>query len=438
MPRAPTDGAGRGLPVLRVSTDESHGAARRTLAPSAIAVLVGGVALSSIIAALSEMPFDDAVTLLSLTALASVACAGAGYWVLHLRGPRSLRTQVVVVSATATAVVIAGLVAAAKAMFISTHDRNVLFVVVSLATSASVAVALQLASVFVTDAAAVDRLTRDIGDGRRRPPRPTGLHIKEMDQLADRLAAADARLEGARQRERAIETSRRELVSWISHDLRSPLASIRALAEALEDHVVTDPADVERYHRSIRIESERLSTLVDDLFELSRLHAGTARDSSGTIPVHELIADAIAGVDAAAEVKGVRIDVDVDLVASIDVPAADVLRIVRNLLDNAVRHTPPGGRVCIEGLAEAGGVLLSVSDECGGIPEPDIPRLFDVAFRGDAARGRDGSTGGLGLTIAKGLAEAHAGTIDVRNHDGGCRFRVRIPAASGQGQPRRS
>jgi signal transduction histidine kinase len=415
-----------------MSTGTSHDPARRT-GSSAIAVLAAGVVLSSVVAALSGMPFDDAVTLLSLAALASVVCASAGYWVLHRGGPRSLRTQVVVVSATATAVVIAGLVAAARAMFISTHDRNALFVVVALATSASVAVALQLASAFVTDAAAVDRLTRDIGDSRHRPSRPTGLHIKEMDQLAERLAAADARVEDARDRERAIESSRRELVSWISHDLRSPLASIRALAEALEDRVVTDPADVERYHRSIRVESERLSTLVDDLFELSRLHAGTTRDSSGTIAVHELIADAIAGVDAAAEVKGVRIAVDVDLVASIDVPAADVLRIVRNLLDNAVRHTPPGGTVCIEGSAEPGGVLLSVSDECGGIPEPDLPRLFDVAFRGDAARGRDGSTGGLGLTIAKGLAEAHAGSIDVRNHDHGCRFRVRIPAATGAG-----
>jgi signal transduction histidine kinase len=405
-------------------------AGRRTFVPSAIAILVGGVALSSIIAAMSDMPFDDAATLLSITALASVTCAAAGYWILHVSGPRSLRTQLVVVSTTAIAVVIAGLIAAARAMFISTHDRNVLFVVVALAASASVAVAMQFAAGFVTDAATVDRLTREIGDSGQRPPRPSGLHIKEMDQLADRLADAHARLEGARERERAIDASRRELVSWISHDLRSPLASIRALAEALEDHVVTDNADIERYHRSIRLESERLSTLVDDLFELSRLHAGTARDRSGTISVHELIADAIAGVDSAAEVKGVRLAVDVDVVAAIDVPAADVLRIVRNLLDNAVRHTPPGGTVCIEGSSDPAGVMLSVSDECGGIPEPDLPRLFDVAFRGDSARGRDGSTGGLGLTIAKGLAEAHEGSIDVRNHDHGCLFRVRIPASA--------
>ena len=384
--------------------------------------------MTALVAGFTGIPLGDAMTLLLLTAVVSVLCAFAGNWALRRGGPRSLRAQVLMVSATSTAVIVAGLVAAARAMFISSHDRNVLFVVVFMAASASVAVALQLTSAFVTDAATLDQLTRDIGDGRPLEPRPNGLRIKEMELLACQVADADTRLAAARARERAMEGSRRELVSWISHDLRSPLASIRALAEALEDRVVTDDADIERYHRSIRLESERLSTLVDDLFELSRLHAGATRDTTGTVAVHELITDAVAGVDAAAEVKGVRIAVDVDLVASMDVPAADVLRIVRNLLDNAVRHTPPGGTVSIEGRADEGGVLLSVSDECGGIPEQDLPRIFDVAFRGDAARGRDGSTGGLGLTIAKGLAEAHHGRIEVRNQECGCRFRVRIPA----------
>jgi hypothetical protein len=143
---------------------------------------------------------------------------------------------------------------------------------------------LQIASSFDADAASVRRITEELGTATPVARTPE-FRIREMEQLALRLREANERLDHARQRERAIEASRRELVAWISHDLRSPLASIRALAEALEDQVVTDQCDVERYHRSIRLESERLSALVDDLFELSKLQAGTERDSSNTIEI---------------------------------------------------------------------------------------------------------------------------------------------------------
>jgi signal transduction histidine kinase len=315
-------------------------------------------------------------------------------------------------------------------MFISTHDRNVLYVVVAVAASASIAAAVALSSSFDHDATVIHDLTSALGEAPA-PSSPRHLRIKEMDDLAAAVADANARLERARAHELAVERSRRELVAWISHDLRSPLASIRALAEALEDHVVFDHDDVERYHRSIRIESERLSALVDDLFELSRLQAATPRgEECGTVPVEDLVHDAAAAIEAVAASKCVRIEMDLDDVRSIEVPATDVLRIMRNLLDNAVRHTSAGGTITIEGSRDGSAILLSVSDQCGGIPEPDLPHVFDVAFRGDAARGRNGSNGGLGLTIAKGLAEAHDGSIEVCNVDMGCRFCVRIPFSS--------
>jgi signal transduction histidine kinase len=231
----------------------------------------------------------------------------------------------------------------------------------------------------------------------------------------------------AHQRERSLERSRRELVAWVSHDLRSPLASIRALAEALEDGIAADDADQARYYRSIRQESERLTELVDDLFELSQIQAGSPRKASTPLPVHEMIDEAIDGVIPAAEVKGVRIEAHLHGMSDTRLPAADVARVVRNLLDNAVRHTPNGGLVRIEGRTDGAVVVLSVVDQCGGIPETDLDRVFDTAFRGDAARGRDGSGGGLGLAIARGLVESHAGQIDVRNHGRGCEFQVRIP-----------
>jgi signal transduction histidine kinase len=398
----------------------------RPLPRTIVAVVAVGIACAAVVAALGDVPAHDAVVLLAITGAASVAAATVGAVVSHHGRARSLRTQVVLVGATAAAVVVVGLTAAAEAMFISTHDRNVLYVVVTMATSTALAAALALASSFDRDAAAIRRLTSRLGEERALDP-PT-FRISEMEALARALTEANARLDRARARELAVERSRRELVAWISHDLRSPLASIRALAEALEDGIVAEPGDVERYHRSIRVESERLSALVDDLFELSRLQASAPRhEDAGTVPLGDLVHDAVAGIDAVAGFKGVGLDVEVAAVASFEVPATDVLRIVRNLLDNAVRHTPAGGTIRIEGRRDDHSVLLSVSDECGGIPEHDLPRVFDVAFRGDAARSRNGSGGGLGLTIAKGLVEAHDGSIDVRNLDAGCRFRVRIP-----------
>jgi signal transduction histidine kinase len=254
-----------------------------------------------------------------------------------------------------------------------------------------------------------------------------------MRDLADRLDDVSAQLESSRQREQALDRSRRELVSWVSHDLRSPLASIRALAEALEDGIAADDADRVRYYQSIRLESERLTALVDDLFVLSRIQAGAVTASTVTAPVQELVDDAVTAITHAAEVNGVRVVCDITEIGNRLVPAIDVTRALRNLLDNAVRHTQRGGVIALEGHIEADAIVLSVLDECGGIPETDIDRVFETAFRGDTARGRDGSGGGLGLAIARGLVEAHAGQIDVRNHKLGCQFRIRIPGSATHG-----
>jgi signal transduction histidine kinase len=251
--------------------------------------------------------------------------------------------------------------------------------------------------------------------------------------LAHRLESLSAELASAHERERTLERSRRELVSWVSHDLRSPLASIRALAEALEDGIASDDEERGRFCRSIVHESQRLTDLVDDLFELSRIQAGVAavsEVSAVAVPVQELVDDALAGIAQRAEVSGVRIDCDIASIATRLVPAVDVTRALRNLLDNAVRHTASGGSVTLAGHPDGATIVLSVLDECGGIPDDDIDRVFDTAFRGDAARRRDSGGGGLGLAIARGLVESHAGEIDVRNHSRGCVFRIRIPTPS--------
>jgi signal transduction histidine kinase len=234
-------------------------------------------------------------------------------------------------------------------------------------------------------------------------------------------------LDASRTRERALDASRRDLIAGVSHDLRSPIASIRAMSEALEDGVVDDDASVQRYHRAIRVESERLGALVDDLFELSRITAGVLDTDQPCVPLGELVADVVSAAQPAASTKGVRIANLLDEIPGVLVPASDLRRVLHNLLDNAVRHTRHGGTIVVDGELVGRTAQVFVTDECGGIPEADLARVFDVAFRGDAARTRDNGGGGLGLAIAKGLLEAHRGSIEIANRAPGCRFTLELP-----------
>jgi signal transduction histidine kinase len=239
----------------------------------------------------------------------------------------------------------------------------------------------------------------------------------------------------ARERERAAEASRRELVAWISHDLRTPLAGIRAMAEALADGVVSSPSEVAGYADRISGETSRLSGMVDDLFELSRITAGALRLTMTQVALSEVVSDVLAAELPVAERKRVRVraeEVTTSIVLGSD---PELARIVRNLVSNAIRHTPPDGTVEVRVTVDGADAVLAVDDACGGIPAGELDRVFDVAFRGSAARtpsrsGDEQVGGGLGLAIAKGLVEAHRGRIDAHNHGPGCRFEVRLPLAA--------
>jgi signal transduction histidine kinase len=297
------------------------------------------------------------------------------------------------------AAVVAGVVTVARAMFLSPHDLQVVLITVA----ASVVVSLVLGVAF----------------GRR-------------------LAASAVWAAQARERERRLEAGRRELVAWVSHDLRTPLAGMRAMVEALEDRVVDDPETVAEYHRRIRVEADRMARLVDDLFELSRINAGALRLAMSSVPLADIVSDAIASTAPLAESRGVRIVAEETGWPVVRASEPELARVVANLLVNSVRYTPPDGTVRVDAGQDRGEAWLAVSDTCGGIPEDDLARVFDVAFRGERARtpaagrasdGPVGGGGGLGLAIVRGLVEAHGGRVDAHNTGTGCRFVVRIPVA---------
>ena len=243
------------------------------------------------------------------------------------------------------------------------------------------------------------------------------------------LAAALAvRLSMEERSRREIEEMRRQLVAAASHDLRTPLASLRLLVESIDDGVATGETR-DRYLREIRTHVEVLSGLVDDLFELSRIEAGEISWTMRQVELGELIDEAVAAMRAPAAERGVRVEAEVPaggLVAEAN--AEKVQRVLFNLIQNAIRHTPADGTVTVRARRAAGDdVEVEVADDGEGVPDGAEERVFDAFYRGDAARGEDGA--GLGLAISRAIVEAHGGRIWLERASPGTRVHFTLKAA---------
>lgn len=372
----------------------------------------------------------DTLVVVGIALGCSLAVALVGAVVLRAVRTRRLVISLAVVVVVSLGAVVAGAVGTASAMFLSTHDLRVLLVVVAVAGPVGLVTSALLGRAVVAGNTALGLAARDLGDtAYAGPPGPA---YAEMAALDRQLAETGMRLQESRERERALEASRRELIAWTSHDLRTPLAGIRAMAEALEDGVAPDADTVRRYHAGIRKEADRLAAMVDDLFELSRINAGALRLTLQEVSLADLVSDALASAAPVAAAKGVRLVGEAAAgLPPIEASVPELGRVLSNLLSNAIRHTPADGVVHVQARGADGAAVVEVADACGGIPHDDLPRLFDVAFRGTAARTPGGDGGaGLGLAIARGLVEAHRGEITVTNDGPGCRVRVRLPAAA--------
>ncbi len=351
----------------------------------------------------------------------------AGWALRH----RSLRWQLAVVGVVTTLTVLLGVQAISRRMLISDHDRSVVLIVTSAAAVVSLIVALVLATALVRWSQSLREDVRRVGAGghvaavRRGPA--------EFQDLAAELESANRRLAEAREREQQLEVSRRELVSWVSHDLRTPLAGIRVMAEALEDGIAADPV---RYHRQIRGEVDRMVLMVDDLFELSRIHSGQLVVAPQPVVLGDLVSEALAAADPVARARGVRLDGEVPHGLQVDADPAGLTRVLANLIVNGIRHTPADGSVHVLARPVDGGIELAVTDGCGGIDDEARERVFEVGYRGTSARTPEGlevqdvhtARAGLGLAIVKGIVEAHHGRVAVDNVASGCRFQVVLPA----------
>ena len=370
-----------------------------------------------------ELAWTDVAAIALVALLATVSAGALGAWLLWLARHRSLQALVPGVAVVTMLAVVAGLVGAAAAMFLSPHDLQVVLVVAISAGGVGAVIALLLGRAVLRGSRTLTRAAEQLGAGEVPlvAVRPVSA---ELATVAGALEQAGTRLQEAREQREAVEASRRELVAWVSHDLRTPLAGMRAMAEALEDGMVDDPSV---YHRQIRREVDRLSGLVGDLFELSRIRAGALRLSMDQVWLEELVAQSVGDADPLARSRGIRVEGSYDDVA-VDADRGELARALANLVVNAIRHTPHDGTVQVSAQRDGDDAVLSVQDACGGIPEDDLARVFETGFRAESSRTPSPDAGGgIGLAIVAGIVAAHHGTVDVENHGPGCRFEIRLP-----------
>ncbi len=394
---------------------------------SLVLVAVVGAAMTAGAALHAAMSVGDALSLLGLAAATTLVGAVIALVALALGRARTIGEHVLVIAVFTVVSVAAGAALGARTMFISAHDLDVLLVILGAATTTGIVGALVVADRVGRASTALVDATRRLGTGEPQPPSDAAHGTAETARLARELDRTARRLHEAQCRERAAEASRRELVAYISHDLRTPLAAARAVLEALADGVIDD--DVPRYYATLGFEIERLSALVDELFELSRTQRGVLRLEYERVALCDLVSDVIASVAPIADAKGVRLDGRRDgdhARGDCDVAPAEMQRALRNVVDNAVRHTPPGRAVVVTASTDGAHAVVSVQDHGGGIRPDDLAHLFDAGFRADRARRADAGAG-LGLTIAKAILEAHGGAVDARNHNGGACVTLRWP-----------
>lgn len=400
----------------------------------ATAIAVVGLALAVLVAVLNRKSAADTVTLIGIAAGGALAVGLLGAGLLHLLKRESVVVGLMVVALTSVTAVMVGAWSAGRAMFLAEEDLRALGVVVIAAGTVGLCVALVLAELVAMASRSLGEVASRLGEGSVDGPGERSAHppsLREFADLAARLEDTSKRLEAARAHEQALDRSRRELVSWVSHDLRTPLAGIRAISEALVDGVADDPETYARYLRMLQAESDRLSVLIEDLFELSRIHAGAVRLRLELVSLDEVVSDALAAAESLAAAKGIQLVGEPRHGEPIHLSPPEIGRVLGNLLGNAVRETPEGGRVTVTTGDDGEHAWVSVADTCGGIAREDLPRVFDTAFRGERARTPSGHAGaGLGLAIARGLVEAHGGDIGVTNTEIGCRFLVRLPSGA--------
>jgi signal transduction histidine kinase len=316
----------------------------------------------------------------------------------------------------------------ARLMFANQHDLMLATVLLIFAGGIAMSLGYFFAIAVTDYIRELNEAARAIARGRydvRAPVRGSN----EVTELARTFNFMAQRLQEADRKQRELDQMRRNLIAWAGHDLRTPLASIQALVEALADGLVEDPAMQQRYLRTAQRDIQSLSLLIDDLFDLAQFDAGALELNRQSVDLNDLISDTVNRFAQVAEQKGVALSGEVmngpDLVR---VDVQKIERVLANLIANAIRHTPRGGQVRVQARRQEQAFLVEVIDTGEGISAEDLPYIFDQFYRGEKSRSHATGGSGLGLAIAKRIVEAHGGDIGVESESGqGARFWFTLP-----------
>ncbi|MEO8457984.1 MAG: HAMP domain-containing sensor histidine kinase [Chloroflexota bacterium] len=392
--------------------------------------IASGVLLAQL---LMSPPLSELAKLALYFAVAGGATLGAA-WVLLLAIDRtislSIQTKALITGVAVGVVALLNVLIIAQLMFVSTdHDFKMLLAVIAFSVIATVVlsvwVARSVAGRLHSIAVVVDSLAS--GDLSRRT------HVSGRDEVASLAADVNAlamRLQEAEQQRQALDREKRDLTTAISHDLRTPIASLRAMVEALEDKVVAGP-EVDRYYSAMGRDLNRLSRMIDSLFELAQIDAGSLALRRSTVVVEDVVREAVDALRPQAKVRGVALEFRGASKTSANLDGDRIERAIANLVRNAIEHTPADGRVEVGVSPNNGWIEVNVADTGEGIDADDLPRIWERFYRADKSRTRDdsgnGDGAGLGLAIVRGIVEAHGGTVAAQSQLGiGSTFSVRI------------
>jgi signal transduction histidine kinase len=349
----------------------------------------------------------------------ALATLGAGLVsAFLLRELPSLRMQLAGLGLLTVALPLAAVLVSGLVMFDSGHDLTILLVAAACSTAALAAAFLLGGSIMRS----IERLRNASkalarGDLAARAPESGPVELGELAASFNEMAAHLEELFDAR----------RQLVAWASHDLRTPLANMQAMLEALEDGL----AEPQRYLPALRAQLHVLGLLVDDLFELARIDAGALTLELRAAPLAGVIRSCLRGLEAEAQARHVALTAQIDGDPPVVCAPEKVERVLFNLLTNALRHTPSDGAVAVVVEPLEKEVRVSVEDTGEGLPADSLRQVFDHFWRADRARTREKGGGGLGLAIARGLVEAQGGRIWAENRpEGGARVSFTLPKAA--------
>ncbi len=365
---------------------------------------------------------------LLITALVSSLAGYGAYRLGWMALTPSLRLTLVGIYAISSVLTFFNVWFSARLMFASQHDLLLASVLLIFAGGMATALGYFLSSTITDRIELLKQAAEKLAKGTLETRVPVSGR-DEVASLATTFNQMAAQIQTADLKQRELERLRTDLIAWVGHDLQTPLASIRAILEALADGVVDDPETVQRYLATAQRDVRSLSMLIDDLFQMAQLDAGGLPLDRASSSLADLISDTLESFSELATRRGVTLEGGLE--SGVDPVFMDTQRIGRvlnNLISNAVRHTPSGGRVEVRARRLSAGVQVTISDTGEGIYPEDLPHVFERFYRGEKSRSRLTGGAGLGLAIARGIVQAHGGQIHAESQpEQGTRFIFTLP-----------